>query len=299
MTYDAGTDSITTEDNLNEAEQEALQVGEAMQQEQEQLLAGKYKNAEDLEKAYVELQKKLGGEGTEDSETTGESKDSTDDGETSEETEEAKEDTEEFYLEDGKVNYEHVNKEYGDKLGEVFKNSDVDPWEISKHFHENEGTITEDMYSQLEDAGLARQTVDAYLDGRAVESGYRAETVKDLTAQDITEVKSAAGGDKEYGELVQWAADNFDKSDVTAFDELISSGNVGAIKLAVAGMKAQYESVNGYEGTMLTGKPPTNSKEVFRSQAEVVAAMSDPRYDKDPAYRQDLIEKLDRSNVKF
>jgi len=299
MTYDAGTDSITTEDNLNEAEQEALQVGESMQQEQEQLLAGKYKNAEDLEKAYVELQKKLGGEGTEDSETTGESEDSTDSGETSEETEEAKEDSEEFYLEDGKVNYEHVNKEYGEKLGEVFKNSEVDPWEISKHFHENEGTITEDMYSQLEDAGLARQTVDAYLDGRAVESGYRTEAVKDLTALDIAEIKTTAGGEKEYGELVQWAADNLDKSDVSAFDELVSSGNVGAIKLAVNGLKAQYENVNGYEGTMLSGKPPTTSKEVFRSQAEVVAAMSDDRYDKDPAYRQDLIEKLDRSNVKF
>ena len=299
MTYDAGTDSITTEDNLNEAEQEALQVGESMQQEQEQLLAGKYKNAEDLEKAYVELQKKLGGEGTEDSETTGESEDSTDSGETSEETEEAKEDSEEFYLEDGKVNYEHVNKEYGEKLGEVFKNSEVDPWEISKHFHENEGTITEDMYSQLEDAGLARQTVDAYLDGRAVESGYRTEAVKDLTALDIAEIKTTAGGEKEYGELVQWAADNLDKSDVSAFDELVSSGNVGAIKLAVNGLKAQYENVNGYDGTMLSGKPPTTSKEVFRSQAEVVAAMSDDRYDKDPAYRQDLIEKLDRSNVKF
>ena len=53
MTYDAGTDSITTEDNLNEAEQEALQVGEAMQQEQENLLTGKYKDAQELEKAYV------------------------------------------------------------------------------------------------------------------------------------------------------------------------------------------------------------------------------------------------------
>ena len=50
---------------------------------------------------------------------------------------------------------------------------------------------------------------------------------------------------------------------------------------------------------MLSGKSPTTSKEVFRSQAEVVAAMGDPRYEKDPAYRQDLIEKLDRSNVKF
>ena len=50
---------------------------------------------------------------------------------------------------------------------------------------------------------------------------------------------------------------------------------------------------------MLTGKAPQTSKDVFKSQAQVVAAMSDPRYDNDPAYRQDLIEKLDRSDIKF
>ena len=51
---------------------------------------------------------------------------------------------------------------------------------------------------------------------------------------------------------------------------------------------------------MLTGKPPKSSGDTFRSQAEVIQAMSDPRYEKDPAYRQDLIEKLERSdNVKF
>ena len=271
MTYDAGTDSITTEDNLTEAEQESLQVGEAMQEQQEQLLAGKYKNAEDLEKAYVELQKKLGGEGTEDSETTGESEDSSDDGETSEETEEAKEDSPALAL---------VN-------------------EAAAEYWDNDQALSEDTIAKLGEMS-GSDLLSAYLQAQQANPVDQApETVKDLTAQDITEVKSAAGGEKEYGQLVQWAADNLDKSDVSAFDELISSGNVGAIKLAVNGLKAQYESVNGYEGTMLTGKPPTTSKEVFRSQAEVVAAMSDDRYDKDPAYRQDLIEKLDRSNVKF
>ena len=53
MTYDAGTDTITTSDNLSAEEKDSLIVGEQMQAEQEQLLAGKYKNAEDLEKAYV------------------------------------------------------------------------------------------------------------------------------------------------------------------------------------------------------------------------------------------------------
>ena len=50
---------------------------------------------------------------------------------------------------------------------------------------------------------------------------------------------------------------------------------------------------------MLSGKAPKTSGDIFRSQAEVVAAMSDARYENDPAYRQDLIEKLDRSNIDF
>ncbi len=271
MTYDPGTDTVTTENSLTPDEQDSLQVGEQMQEQQEQLLAGKYKNAEDLEKAYVELQKKLGGEGTEDSETTGESEDTPDDGETSEETEEAKEDSPALAL---------VN-------------------EAAAEYWDNDQALSEDTIAKLGEMS-GSDLLSAYLQAQQANPVDKApETTKDLTAQDITEVKSAAGGEKEYGQLVQWAADNLDKSDLSAFDELVSSGNVGAIKLAVNGLKAQYESVNGYEGTMLSGKPPTTSKEVFRSQAEVVAAMSDDRYDKDPAYRQDLIEKLDRSNVKF
>ena len=270
MTYDAGTDTITTADNLNEAEQEALQVGEAMQQEQEQLLAGKYKNAEDLEKAYVELEKKLGGKGSEDSGTTSESEVSETE-EVSEETEEAKEDSPALAL---------VN-------------------EAAAEYWDNDQALSEDTIAKLGEMS-GSDLLSAYLQAQQANPVDQAPAeVKDLTAQDIADVKSAAGGDKEYGELVQWAADNLDKSDVSAFDELISTGNVGAIKLAVNGLKAQYENVNGYEGTMLSGKPPTTSKDVFRSQAEVVAAMSDARYDKDPAYRQDLIEKLDRSDVKF
>ena len=270
MTYDAGTDSITTEDNLTEAEQESLKVGEAMEAEQEQLLAGKYKNAEDLEKAYVELQKKLGGESDEASETTGNSE-SDESEETSEETEETQEDSPATTL---------IN-------------------EAAAEYWDNDKTLSEDTIAKLGEMS-GSDLLAAYLQAQQANPVDQAPAeVQDLTTQDINEVKSVAGGDKEYGELVQWAADNLDKSDVASFDELISSGNVGAIKLAVNGLKAQYESINGYEGTMLSGKPPTTSKDVFRSQAEVVAAMSDERYDKDPAYRQDLIEKLDRSNVKF
>ena len=271
MTYDAATDSITTETNLNEAEQEALQVGEAMQQEQEQLLAGKYKNAEDLEKAYVELQKKLGGEGTKDSESTGDDAPVNESEETTQETEETKEDSPALAL---------VN-------------------EAAAEYWDNDKTLSEDTIAKLGEMS-GSDLLAAYLQAQEANPIDQVPEVSDLTTQDIADVRAVAGGEKAYATMVQWAADNLDRSAVESFDSLLASGNVGAIKLAVSGIKAQYDNVNGYEGTMLSGKPPQTSKDVFRSQAELVAAMGDPRYEKDPAYRQELIEKLDRSqNVKF
>jgi hypothetical protein len=67
----------------------------------------------------------------------------------------------------------------------------------------------------------------------------------------------------------------------------------------VAGLQAEYERQNGYEGEMLTGKAAQPQSDVFRSQAEVVQAMSDPRYDSDPAYRNDVFQKLGRSNIQY
>ena len=270
LTYDAGTDTVTTEDNLTESEQESLAVGTEMEAQQEQLLAGKYKNAEDLEKAYVELQKKLGGEGSEDSETTGESEVPEPD-EVSEEKEETKEDSPALAL---------VN-------------------EAAAEYWDNDKSLSEDTMAKLGEMS-GSDLLAAYLQAQQANPLDQAPETADLTTTDISDIRSVAGGEKEYATMVQWAADNMDKDAVESFDSLLASGNVGAIKLAVSGIKAQYDNVNGYEGTMLSGKPPTTSKDVFRSQAELVSAMSDPRYEKDPAYRQDLIEKLDRSqNVKF
>jgi len=295
LTYDPGTDEVTNTENLSQEEQESLKVGEELSNQQEQLLAGKYKDAEELEKAYVELQKKLGEKGTEDSEEAGDTESS--DRETDTEEEKETEEDVEYYLEDGKVNYEAVNEAYGEKLGDIFKNSEVDPWSISKHFHENQGTITDDMYKSLEDAGLSRGSIDAYLAGRAAESGYTES--EDISDAQINEIKSLAGGEEAYSNLVTWASQNLDQEAISAYDEIVNSGSIQAIELAVSGLKSKYEAANGYEGTMYSGKA-AKSTDVFRSQAELVRAMGDPRYENDPAYRQDIINKLERSdNLQF
>ena len=303
LTYDAGTDTVTEGDALTPAEQQSLEVGEALEQSQDELLAGKYKDAQELEKAYVELQKKLGEEGNKDS---GEVRDTQDNAEV-EPQEEAAEETEtqeatEFYLEDGSLNYEAVNEAYGENLGNIFKEGNVDPIAISQHFHETKGSITEDMYKELEGAGLSRSSIDSYLAGRAAESGYTTseQEIADLTDKAISDIKDFAGGEDSYDKMVQWASQNLDKNYISAFDDIIGSGSVDAIKLAVAGLRSEYQNSNGYEGQMYTGKAPKTNNDVFRSQAELVAAMGDRRYSNDPAYRQDVIEKLQRSdNLEF
>jgi len=263
LTYDSGTDSVTQSDNLTPEEKDSLQVGEKMAEEQAELLAGKYKNAEDLEQAYIELQKKLG-----------------DNSETTTEEEVTEETTDEPEAKEESAITSLLN-------------------EASKEFYDNENSLSEETIEKFSEMS-SRDLVTAYIEGlkNQPEQNAAPEQV-DLTESQVNQMKNSVGGDAEYSKLVSWASDNLDQESTEAFDSIINSGNMASIKLAISGLQAQYENANGYEGRMLSGKPPSTSGDVFRSQPELVAAMSDPRYDKDPAYRQDVIDKLDRSDLNF
>ena len=286
LSYQPEVQTETVPDNLTPEEQENLAVGEQMQEAQDNLLAGKYKDAAELEKAYIELQSKLGSQ-----EKTEEPVQET-----------AKPELDEFtpsnaYSDDGSVNYEAVTETYGSAVTEKLQAAGIDPWSISSEFHKNGGQYTDDMMQKLTGAGFSEAAVKSYFAGRSAQQGYSTPT--EISEAQISEIKNSVGGEKDYFNIVNWAKSSLDKAQTEAFDEVVNTGSIEAIKLAVAGLKSQYDAANGVEGKMYTGKAPTNSGDVFRSQQELVRAMSDPRYDNDPAYRQDVIEKLDRSDLEF
>tara|TARA_A200000159_G_scaffold15216_1_gene12583 strand:- start:389 stop:1243 length:855 start_codon:yes stop_codon:yes gene_type:complete len=272
------------QEGLTAEEQDSLQVGEEMAEQQGELLAGKYKNAEDLEKAYVELQKKLG-------ENDGVSQE----GQETQEVETEESDEPQLYKEDGSVNYESVNKDYGETLSTLFKEKNVDPYSIAEHFYKNNGQITEEMHNQLTGAGIAKEAVDAYLSGRAQDMGMNSQ----IAQTDINTIYQSVGGENQYKTLMTWASENLSQDSINSFDNLVNTGDANSIQLAVNGLVAQYQNDRGYEGRMLTGKAAQTNTDVYKSQAQLVEAMGDPRYDKDPAYRQAVIAKLDRSDLKF
>ena len=249
---------------LSEEEQNSLEVGEKLVAEQEGLLAGKYKNAEELESAYLSLQKKLGQE---------------------EETD--YEESDEGYAEE-----EETDEEVSQYAPAVSLIS-----EASDEYYANDGTLSEETierFSEMSSQDLVNAYMEMYENGQ-VNTAQAAE----MSEAQVNSVMNAAGGEANYNQVVEWAASNLADRQIDAFDSVVDSGNPAAIGIAFQGLQSAYNEANGYEGRMLQGRAPSSAGEVFRSQAELVAAMGDPRYDNDPAYRADVVEKLNNSDLNF
>ena len=199
---------------LNSDEKDSLAVAESLEGGEQPLLAGKFKDPQALEQAYVELQKKLG-----------------------------------------------------------------EP--------RDEVQSTEDE---------SESTAPAEEEETSSESEADVETLSEAQAQELMKM---VGGDKAYKSMLDWAGDNFGDEEVEMYDKVMESGNPNAIFFAMQALQARYNDSVGSDGQVLTGRGAQNTDDSFKSQAELVAAMSDPRYDRDPAYRADLMRRLENSDVEF
>jgi hypothetical protein len=169
---------------------------------------------------------------------------------------------------------------------------------MSKHFEENNGTLDDTMYEQLNKAGLSKSVVDSYLEGVRQSTGFSPETAAPyLSEADVNEVKTLTGGEDGYNNLMDWAGKNLDREAAKDYDNVLATGNKSAVKFAVKALMGQYEDAVGRDSTLIQGKKSTPT-ETYRSMAEVVRAMNNPLYDTDESYRDDVRIKLERSNLK-
>ncbi len=246
-------ETITTVDATPETEvltpeeQDSLEVGEKLVAEHEGLLAGKYKNAEDLEKAYLELQGKLG---------------------------EPKQEVNEEPPK--RVEKEEVEKPDSDFLDRL--------WDEANTEYTDE---TMQELSKMDPKELAQMHLK-----------YRSENTG-VTQQQAEQLKAVAGGEEKYSEMLDWAGKNLDKGEIDMYDSVMTTGNAEAVFFAIQALKYRFDDASGVEGEMLTGKAPSNSGNQFQSNAQLIEAMNDPKYDKDPAYRKEVMQKLERSNIQF
>lgn len=171
------------------------------------------------------------------------------------------------------------------EVADVLNKSGVDFDTLQNEFNEN-GGLNEDSYKKLEEAGFSKTLVDSWIAGQQA------------LATDIHEqIFGTVGGEENYNQMIEWAGDNLPPSEIDAFNKAVDSGDINMINFAVNGLTARYRSEVGTEPRLLQGETNGTSGGSFQSAAELTAAMRDPRYQSDPAYRRAVSDKLSRSNV--
>jgi len=227
---------------LTENKQEDLQKSseDVPQEQRPDWLPEKFKNAEELSKAYSELEKQFSGRQKEEAKP-----------------EEAKQETQQKGL-------EKFYAEFAEK-----------------------GELSENSYAELAKQGLDKGLVDSYIEGQKL--------VADTNTKSI---QSVAGGAEKYNELVNWASKNLSKAEQDVFNNMVDSGDVEQAKFAVQGLMTKAGATyNPNQPELFEGTSDVTSPDAYQSVSQVTDAMNDPRYEKDPAFRREVEQKIARSKV--
>jgi len=222
-------------------------------------LPEKFKNAEDMAKAYGELENKLG-----------QSQDNNN--------------------KDSEPNKEETKKDDADlsidKAEKAVENAGLDMSSLQQEYNEG-GQLADKSYDALEKAGIPKDYVDAFIKGQEA-----------IAQQTSNTLKQEVGGADAYNNMMSWASDNLSEAEVNAYNSTVNGKDIEATKLAIAGLNARFKNAEGVEPNLQTGnRPSTSNAPGYRSWAEVTQAMSDERYTSDNAYRTDVQNKLKNSEL--
>ena len=272
-TFDPSTNEVSVEQRTAEAA--ALEKGQELAdanaedklrqfektESENELIGGKFRTQEDLLKAYQELQTKLGSN------------------EKTEEGEEATAEADEAPTDEATEEEEPVDE----TVDYMF--------ELNKEFEEK-GQLSEeaiDKLSAMDTKGL----IASYMKYQAKSSEQARAGLQNQEA--INAIKNSVGGDEAYGEMINWAAENLPQEEINDYNSITNSGNPTAIKFAVESLANRYRNSEGYEAPLVTGRKADSSVKPYRSQAELARDIGNPLYSTDPAFRQDVEDRLARS----
>jgi len=153
------------------------------------------------------------------------------------------------------------------------------------------GVLEETSYAALAKQGIPKAMVDGFIAGQ-VALGQK------VAAATATAAHTAAGGADKYAEAVAWAAKGgFEKPAILAFNKAIETNDPAMVTMAVQGLTAAFTKAGGSEPSNITATTKGGGAGVYATNAQVVKDMSDPRYETDAVFRDRVVAKIARSNV--
>jgi hypothetical protein len=215
-----------------------------------ELIGGKFKTTEDLLAAYKALESKLGQSTASKTETPAVITETTEAPATPDAAQQA--------VQNAGLNFDALSAEFAEK-----------------------GDLAPESYQTLEQAGIPKPMVDAYIAGQ-----------KALAEANANALYSLAGGTESFAKMTEWAGANLSDAEIAAYNEAVTKGSMDQAKLAVSGLHARFAAAEGIRPNLVTGQ--TNAKPVgYQSVQEMTRDMNDPRYiSGDPAFHAMVDAKI-------
>lgn len=188
-----------------------------------------------------------------------------------------------------------VSQTEEDNASDSFVIGDCDVTELAAEY-ERDGVLSEESYKELADNGFPKEVVDAYI--RGVKASTQEQT--ELAQKEVDAILQEAGGLERYEKVMAWASDKLSPEEQEAYNKAVTSSDPTVARLVVQGLMSRYEKEYGSNPSLLSGDggiagtPITNA---FSNRSDMVQAMSDPRYGKDPDYTREIEGKILRSGL--
>jgi hypothetical protein len=261
--------------------------GDEVEAEQEQgeqrPLAGKFKSPEDLEKAYLELQKKLG-----------QRADSTVKDSLTAEPEP---------IEVKPLTREESVEAWGESVVTAAEQEGIDLQEWCNDLYA--GKDTSERRGKLAAAlGLPETLIERYEAGSLAAVAPKEQAAAGLSDEDVASIRAMAGGDAKFAELSQWALANLTEAELADYNDAVNTGNPAAARAAVRWLQSKAATADKEPAlVMASGGTANPALDVFETEEEAMEAKQvltkggKQRYLVDEKYRRYIDAKFARSPI--
>jgi len=184
-----------------------------------------------------------------------------------------------------KVNSQEDGDTAADKV--VGKLDPLDPVALTLEMEKNDGGLTPETREKLmKEHGITEQTIDTHLAG-----------LNALANQFVGQVYEMTGGEEKYNAMLDWMNTSIDNTELETFNDQLATQDINKVKAAVAGMKARFDAGVGSQPDLFRpdGGDVQTQSGGYASEAEWKSDMMNPLYNKDEAFRNNVISRLSRS----
>lgn len=184
---------------------------------------------------------------------------------------------------DTEANEEKANEtdyskvEDSEEAAKILETKGFDYAALSKEYNET-GKLSAETRANLAKVGITDEIIDNFIAGQEA----KVEVERNEMAECI-------GGREVFNDVLKWASENCSADEIASINA-VRDKNI--IKMILKDLKARMEDKEGITPDYTKGDGSKPAVDVYRSQAEMFEAISNPKYQKDEAYRLDVQKKI-------